>query len=115
MRRGDIVWARLDAAEGSEANKVRPVVIVGCDAHAQVSVRRGQGVVTIVPVTSNVTRVLPFQALLEAELTGLDRDSKAQAEQVRSLDVARLGGVIGRVPAAAMEDIERALRVHLAL
>ena len=105
MRRGDIVWARLDPAEGSEANKVRPVVIVG----------RGRGVVTVVPVTSNVTRVLPFQALLEAELTGLDRDSKAQAEQVRSLDVARLGGVIGRVPDAGMADIERALRVHLAL
>ena len=115
MRRGDIVWARLDPAEGSEANKVRPVVIVGRDAHTQVSVRRGRGVVTVVPVTSNVTRVLPFQALLEAELTGLDRDSKAQAEQVRSLDVARLGGVIGRVPAAGMADIERALRVHLAL
>lgn len=115
MKRGDIVWARLDPAVGSEANKVRPVVIVGHDAHTQVSVRRGRGVVTVVPLTSNVTHVLEFQALLTAEATGLPRDSKAQAEQVRSIDVTRLGGVAGHLPADGMRDVERALRVHLCL
>lgn len=39
----------------------------------------------MVPITSNVARVFAFQVALPAELTGLRVDSKAQAEQVRSV------------------------------
>ncbi|MEA5120011.1 MAG: type II toxin-antitoxin system PemK/MazF family toxin [Propionibacterium sp.] len=59
--------------------------------------RLGRGVVTVVPVTSNTTRVFPFQVLLPAAETGIHVDSKAQAEQVRSVSVERLGRVIGRL------------------
>lgn len=115
MRRGDIVWARLDPTEGSKAHKMRPVVIVGHDAHTRVSIRRGRGEIAVVPVTGNVTKVFPFQALLPAEATGLDVDSKAQAEQIRSIDVTRLGTRIGHVSGTVMADIDRALRLHLAV
>jgi mRNA interferase MazF len=77
--------------------------------------RLGRGVVTVVPVTSNVERVYPFQVLLPATATGLDRDSKAQAEQVRSIAVERVGDRLGLVPAALMADLEEALRLHLGL
>lgn len=40
----------------------------------------------------------PFQTLLTAAATGLRRDSKAQAEQVRSIAVERLGTVLGKSP-----------------
>jgi hypothetical protein len=40
------------------------------------------------PLTSNVARVLPFQALITAGVSGLGRVAKAQAKQVRSIDVA---------------------------
>lgn len=69
----------------------------------------------MVPVTSSLTRVLPFQVLLPAELTGLRVDSKAQAEQVRSIAVERLGPVVGKLPASAMGDLDEALRLHLQL
>jgi mRNA interferase MazF len=72
-------------------------------------------VITVVPITSNVTRVHPFQVLLGAALTGLHRDSKAQAEQVRSVDVARIGPAIGVVPALLMGEVDDALRLHLGL
>jgi mRNA interferase MazF len=75
----------------------------------------GRGVVTVVPVTSNIRRVFPFQALLPAAATGLPQDSKAQAEQVRSVAVDRVGGRIGVVPPRLMEQVDEALRVHLAL
>ena len=42
-------------------------------------------------MTSNIERVYPFQVLLPAAETRLDRDSKAQAEQVRSIAVERVG------------------------
>ena len=38
-----------------------------------------RGVVTVVPVSSNVARVFPFQTLLPADATGLRVASKAQA------------------------------------
>ena len=77
--------------------------------------RSGRGVITIVPVTSNVARVFPFQTLLPAGLTGLPVDSKAQAEQVRSVSVERLGPVVATVPAPLMLELDDALRLHLQL
>jgi mRNA interferase MazF len=68
-----------------------------------------------VPVTSSTTRVFAFQVLLPARLTGLHVDSKAQAEQVRSVSVERLGPVLGRVPAQHMAQLDDALRLHLQL
>jgi mRNA interferase MazF len=115
MRRGDIHAVDLGPARGSEANKRRPAVIVSNDAANATAARLGRGVITVVPVTSNVERIHPFQVLLPAVDTGLDRDSKAQAEQVRSIAVERLGGQLGVVPHAAMLDIDEALRLHLGL
>jgi mRNA interferase MazF len=66
-------------------------------------------------VTSNTARVYPFQVLLLAGQTGLSRDSKAQAEQVRSVAVERIGQRLGRLPAAVLTELDQALRLHLGL
>jgi mRNA-degrading endonuclease toxin of MazEF toxin-antitoxin module len=42
-------------------------------------------------------------------------DSKAQAEQIRSIAVERVGHRLGVVPNAIMLDIDEALRLHLGL
>jgi len=115
MRRGEIRLTDLEPTRGTEANKRRPAVIVSNDRANEVAERLGHGVVTVVPVTSKVTRVYPFQTLLSAEATGLRVDAKAQAEQVRSVSVERLGGVVGRVPAQLMAALDDALRLHLQL
>jgi mRNA interferase MazF len=115
MRRGDIHSVDLDPARGSDSNKRRPAVIVSNDAANATARRLGRGVITVVPVTSNTERVYPFQVLLLAAETGLDRDSKAQAEQVRSIAVERVGDRLGVVPHVIMLDIDEALRLHLGL
>lgn len=115
MRRSDIVLADLEPVTGSEADKTRPVVVIGRDAHTSTSVSRGRGVVTIIPLTTNVSRIFAFQALLPAHRTGLDHDSKAQTEQIRSIDVSRLRHVVGTVPSDLMERVEAGLRLHLSL
>lgn len=115
MRRGDICLIDLDPTIGAEANKRRPAVVVSNDGANAVAERRGRGVITVVPLTSNVERVWPFQVLLPADDTGLDRDSKAQAEQVRSIDVERASPALGRVPVALLDDLDDALRLHLGL
>jgi mRNA interferase MazF len=115
MRRGDIYSVDLDPARGAEANKRRPAVIVSNDAANATATRLGRGVITVVPVTSKVDRVYPFQVLLPRAATGLDRDSKAQAEQIRSIAVERIGERLGVVPNAIMLDLDEALRLHLGL
>ena len=115
MRRGEIHVVNLDPARSGEANKRRPAVIVSNDGANVTAERTGQGVITVVPVTSNISRVYPFQVLLPARLTGLEHDSKAQAEQVRSISVERLGLAIGEIPQELMTELDEALRLHLAL
>lgn len=105
----------FEPAQGSEANKQRPAVIVSNDGANATAARLGRGVVTVVPITSNIRRVLPFQVLLTTAATGLPRESKAQAEQIRSIAVERIGRPFGRVPPAIMNELDEALRLHLAL
>jgi mRNA interferase MazF len=115
VRRGEIVAVSLDPARGSEASKTRPAVLVSNDAANATATRLGRGVVTVVPLTSSTERVYPFQVLLPASLTGLARDSKAQAEQVRSVAVERIGACVGQLPTASLAELDQALRVHLSL
>lgn len=111
MRRGEIFFAALDPARGSETQKTRPVVVVSNDV-----ANRAAAVVTVVPLTSNVERVYPFEVLLAASATGLAKDSKAMAQQVRTLDKARLNArAAGLVRADDMRKLDGALRLHLAL
>lgn len=115
MRRGEIRLVDLEPVHGAEASKRRPAVIVSNDAANTIAARLGRGVVTVVPVTSNVTRVYPFQVLAPRDAAGLGRDSKAQAEQVRAVAVERIGALVGRLPPGLLRELDGALRLHLAL
>lgn len=115
MRRGEIRWVDLDPVRGAESNKRRPAVIVSNDGANTTAHRLGRGVVTVVPVTSNTERIHPFQVLLTADATGLPRNSKAQAEQVRSVAVERIGARVGALSGTDVVALDEALRLHLAI
>ncbi len=111
MKRGEIYFARLDPVVGSETRKARPVVIVSNDAN-----NRAAQTVTVVPLTSNTDRVFPFEVLLKATATGLSKDSKALAQQIRTLDKSRLTARrAGSLKPADSVRLDVALRLHLAL
>jgi mRNA interferase MazF len=115
MLRGEIRLIDLDPAREGEANKRRPAILVSNDGANAAAATLGRGVVTIVPITSSVDRVYPFQVLLPAHKSGLERNSKAQAEQVRSVAVDRVTHRIGIVPPELMLEVDEALRLHLAI
>ncbi|MCO5293602.1 MAG: type II toxin-antitoxin system PemK/MazF family toxin [Homoserinimonas sp.] len=94
---------------------MRPVVIVSSNAANDSANRRGRGVVTVVPVTTNVRFVYPFQVLLPTEDSGLPVPSKAQAEQVRSISTDRLIRVVSTLSTRLVLEIDDALRLHLSL
>ncbi|MBW4632004.1 MAG: type II toxin-antitoxin system PemK/MazF family toxin [Iphinoe sp. HA4291-MV1] len=111
MKRGDIYYADLNPAVGSEMDKRRPVLIVSNDAN-----NRAATTVTILPITSNVTRVYPFEVLLNPENSSLTKPSKVQAQQVRTISKQRIiGEVVGSLNEEMMVLIDSALKLHLRL
>lgn len=61
MRRGEFRTVDFDPIRGSEAAGRRPAVIVSNDQANRTAQRLDRGVLTVVPITSNVQRVYPFQ------------------------------------------------------
>ena len=110
-----MVWVDLDPVRGSEADKRRPAIVVSNDGANRTAQNLARGVVTVVPVTSQTSRVYPFQVLLPAKSCGLPKASKAQAEQIRSVAVQRVGSVAGRLPGNLLVALDAAMRLHLGL
>lgn len=111
MKRGEIYYADLSPTVGSEINKRRPVLIVSNDAN-----NRAATMLTVLPITSNISRVYPFEILLPPRESGLPKPSKAQAQQIRTIAMERLqGGAVGRLTPALMRQTDDALRLHLDL
>jgi mRNA interferase MazF len=115
MRRGEVRLVEFEPTRGAEANKTRPALIVSNDGANAIADRLGRGVVTVLPLTSNTERIYTFQVFLPAADSGLPRDSKVQAEQVRSVAVERVGRRLGAVPPGLMAEVDAALRLHLGL
>lgn len=110
LRRGDIVLTNFTPAGDAEANYIRPAVIVSNN-----HVNAFAPVVMVVPLTSNVAKLYPSDLFLPLHRTGLDRDSKAQVELMRHVNVNRIIKPLGLAPPDLMEQLDQRLREHLAL
>jgi mRNA interferase MazF len=109
MKRGEIYYANLSPTVGSEIDKRRPVLVVSNDAN-----NRAANTVTILPITSNVTRVYPFEILLNPEDSGLSKPSKVQAQQVRTISKQRItSDAVGSLSEEIMLLVNAALKLHL--
>ena len=107
MKRGETWWVNLDPTIGSEIKKRRPCVIVSNDAS-----NRAQSRVQVAPMTSaQPTRIYPWEARV---IVG-GRQSKALADQIRTVSKDRLVSLAGVADAAEMAALEEALRFQLVL
>lgn len=111
MKRGEIYFANLSPSVGSEMDKRRPVLIVSNDANNNAATT-----VTILPITSKITRVYPFEVLLNPEDSGLSKPSKIQPQQIRTISKQRISGdAIGNLSTELMELVNAAIKLHLNL
>ncbi|MDX2221437.1 MAG: type II toxin-antitoxin system PemK/MazF family toxin [Rhodospirillaceae bacterium] len=111
MNRGDIHYARLDPVVGSEMGKSRPVVIVSNDTN-----NKHNDTVTVMPLSTNLRRVYPFEVLVKAAHTGLKKDSKVLAQQIRTISKLRISpDCIGGIYDERLKAVEAAMRLHLDL
>ncbi len=112
-KRGDIFLANLDPTVGSEIRKTRPVIVVSNDTGNKFS-----NTVTVVPLTSQGSgpSLRLFEAFIGfADHPKLSADSKARADQVRTIDKKRLYKSLGSLTAQALSEIDKALVIHLGL
>ncbi len=106
IERGEVWWVALDPTVGTEIQKSRPAAVVSNDATNAFGPR-----VVVVPITSNVARMFPGDALV----TVSGRPGRALGDQMCSADKSRLQRRIGSLSTDDLRAVEFALRVTLDL
>lgn len=106
MRRGEVWWVNFEPSVGGEIRKQRPAVIISNDAANKYLNR-----VQMVPLTSNVGRVYPSEAVVMVN----DRPSKAMADQLTTVSKQRLMNRTGMLSHDDMRKVEHAVKVQLGL
>ncbi|MEO7364451.1 MAG: type II toxin-antitoxin system PemK/MazF family toxin [Candidatus Saccharimonadales bacterium] len=112
IRRGEIYWVNFDPTVGSEIQKKRPALIVSNDVSNLYS-----PLVTVLPISSKVSKPYPFEVLVEAGISGLKIRSLIKANQIRTVDKQRLTGpAVGRISnPEILAAVELAIKIHLTL
>ena len=88
MRRGEVWWVRFGPSIGGEIRKQRPAIVMTTDV-AIPHLNRVQ----VIPLTTNVSRVYPAEALVE--VNGVVH--KAMADQVMTVSKERFVGRFGQL------------------
>ena len=110
IKRGEVFLVNFDPTLGSETRKTRPAVVVSNDinnAHSPI--------ISIAPITSNVTRIYSFEVEIPTSAGGLKSRSKIMVNQTRAVDKARLIKKMGALPPPIMLEVDRALKLHFDL
>ena len=110
MRRGDIYRVDFEPSVGSEIRKTRPALIISCD-----EANRHLHTVTVIPFSSKIEKVFPFEVFVPKGESGLDLDSKLKIPQMRAVDKGRLSRQVGTLNSTLMDAVERAIKLHLAM
>ncbi len=107
IKRGEVFFVNFDPTAGAEAKKTRPAVVVSNDVNNAHS-----PIVSIAPITSNVTRVYSFEVEILPTEGGLRSHSKVMVNQTRAVDKIRLTKKLGQLSEASMSKINDALKLH---
>lgn len=108
IRRGEVYWVKLDPIEGSEIGKTRPAVVISNNINNEYA-----DTVTVIPITSSVGKVYPFEVFIKKDTANVPSDSKVKANQIRTLDKKRMKERIGIIPDEILKKIEKAVKIHL--
>ena len=107
IKRGDVFLVNFDPTVGAEARKTRPALVVSNDINNTHS-----PIVSIAPITSNITRVYSFEVEIPSKIGGLTSRSKVMVNQTRAVDKARFLKKMGRLPPNLMKQVDQALKLH---
>ena len=101
VKRGEIYYAGLDPAIGSEQDGIRPVLIISNDMGNQNS-----PTVIVASITGQGKKLMPTHVPIKCD--GFTRLSVVMMEQLRTIDKVRLLDYVGRLDAAQMRKVNKA-------
>lgn len=110
LRRGDVVWAKLDPTRGREQSGRRPVLVIASDLYLE----QADTLAIVLPATTT-ERGWPNHVLLRGATLQLEAPTFAMTEQPRTIARSRIAGGAGRVDVATMRDVDMWLRDFLSL
>ncbi len=106
MKRGEVWWVSFQASIQGEIQKTRPAVIISNDISNKHLNR-----VQVVPLTSNVKKVYPSEALI----TFKGKECKAMADQLTTVSKQRLVNYADTLNNPDMRKVEMIVKIQLAL
>ncbi len=106
---GDVIDLDLGSPKGREAGLRRPVIVVT----AQEILDESANVVQVVPLTSTFRGFGSEVEIRADESNGLESDSAAQCQHIRSVSLDRVESVRGNVGVAALSEIREVLGLIL--
>ena len=107
-KRGEIWLVSLEPVAGHEIGKTRPALVVSNNRNNEFS-----STITLIPITSSIEKVYPFEVLIKKNESGLEYDSKIKCNQIRTVDKLRLQKLSGGLLPDKMSEVESALMIHL--
>ena len=106
--RGEIWLVSLEPVVGHEIGKTRPALIISNDRNNQFA-----ETITVLPITSNIKKIYPFETFMPKRESNLPVDSKIKSNQIRTIDKKRLVKLIGNISEAKLKEVKQALFIHL--
>ena len=112
VKRGEIWWADLPPAGGSEPGFTRPVLVIQSNAFNNSAI----STVIVAIITSNLKRAqAPGNVLLLAKNSGLPKDSAVNVSQVIAIDRSILRDKAGQLSSQIMDRVSEGLKLVLNL
>ena len=111
VRHGDLYVADLNPRQGTEAGKLRPVVVLQTDALNETE----HPSTFVVPCTTRLAGENLLRVLLPHGIAGNAADCEVMIDQGRAIDNRRLRERLGTVPRPVLREVKEKRRLLLDL
>jgi mRNA interferase MazF len=106
IRRGVLYLADLDPARGTEAGKLRPVLVIQTDLLNEVA----HPSTWVLPCTSRLSGENLLRVPLPKGIAGNTRECEVMIDQSRAIDNRRFARALRPLPRAILREVEEKLR-----
>jgi mRNA interferase MazF len=108
-KRGEVWLVNWNPARGSEQAGRRPALVIQND------IGNEKAPTTIVAAISSSVKLFPMNVQINPPEGGLDHPSIIKTSQILTISKARLEKRLGRLSRDSMDDVDRAIKLSLAL
>ncbi len=110
VKRGEIYWVDWSPGRGSEQSGLRPALIIQNDTGNRASPNT-----IVASLTTAPNKPYPFLVELTSQESGLEKDGAIDLASIMTVSKARLGDKCGKLSPTKMAEVDKAIKVSLAL